>query len=345
MATYVTWPGAAGGGAAGALKTTGADVDVQGAAPPSANQVLTATSATTATWQDNNAVGLDTAGAAVSVSASAAPTGASFILVTTGATTATWQDINTLNLVNNLRINANTTNTASISSSGGGTVTDAIILGKSTTTVTGAGSANKSLVLGTGTTVSATTGSIANSVFIGQGHTCTSAASTTSGAIAIGSALTVSAGASNSVTIGQSLTNGTSNAVLIGTNGNPAMLILDPTMGTTVFKTQNATYAGTSVTLTAADVLGGRVGFSSSSAVAVTLPTGASMDAHVAITQNLYVGMTFFLAVTKTNTQGITFTPGTGFQFIGSQSMPTTCTRIMVVYRNGVNDWLMYNTN
>ena len=38
-------------GAASAVKTTGADVDVGGAAPPSAGKVLTATDATHATWQ------------------------------------------------------------------------------------------------------------------------------------------------------------------------------------------------------------------------------------------------------------------------------------------------------
>lgn len=39
------------GGAAESLQTTGADVDVAAAAPPSTGQVLKATGATTATWQ------------------------------------------------------------------------------------------------------------------------------------------------------------------------------------------------------------------------------------------------------------------------------------------------------
>lgn len=38
-----------------ALKTTGSPVDVGAAAPPSTGQVLTATSATTAEWQDPGA--------------------------------------------------------------------------------------------------------------------------------------------------------------------------------------------------------------------------------------------------------------------------------------------------
>jgi hypothetical protein len=44
--------GGVGGGAATALKTTGADVTISGAAPPSTGQVLKATSATAASWQN-----------------------------------------------------------------------------------------------------------------------------------------------------------------------------------------------------------------------------------------------------------------------------------------------------
>lgn len=46
-----------GGGAADALSTTGADVNVSGAAPPTTGQVLKATGATTATWQDESGGG------------------------------------------------------------------------------------------------------------------------------------------------------------------------------------------------------------------------------------------------------------------------------------------------
>ena len=42
------------------LKTTGADVDVVSAAPPTSGQVLTATGATTATWQDPDGTGITT---------------------------------------------------------------------------------------------------------------------------------------------------------------------------------------------------------------------------------------------------------------------------------------------
>ena len=43
------WPQSASGGPATSLDTTGAAVDVSAAAPPTTGQVLTATSATTAT--------------------------------------------------------------------------------------------------------------------------------------------------------------------------------------------------------------------------------------------------------------------------------------------------------
>lgn len=53
--TFSSWVisvGAAGGGVATSLATSGSPVIVNSASPPSARQLLTATSATTATWQD-----------------------------------------------------------------------------------------------------------------------------------------------------------------------------------------------------------------------------------------------------------------------------------------------------
>lgn len=47
-----------GGGPATSLDTTGAAVDVSASAPPTTGQVLTATSATTATWQTPSSGGL-----------------------------------------------------------------------------------------------------------------------------------------------------------------------------------------------------------------------------------------------------------------------------------------------
>lgn len=81
-------------GTADALGTTGADVDIGAAAPPSAGQVLTAVDATHATWQTPAGGGaadaLATSGADVDVGA-AAPPSAGQVLTATGATTATWQ--------------------------------------------------------------------------------------------------------------------------------------------------------------------------------------------------------------------------------------------------------------
>lgn len=77
-------------GTADELATTGSPVDVSAAAPPTAGQLLKATGATTATWQDG-ADAVSTTGAAVDVAAAAPPT-AGQVLTATGATAATWQD-------------------------------------------------------------------------------------------------------------------------------------------------------------------------------------------------------------------------------------------------------------
>jgi len=87
-ATYAT------GGAADALSTTGADVDVAAAVPPTTGQVLKAVDATHATWQaeagGGAAAALSTTGADVDVAAAAPPTTGQ-VLKATDATHATWQ--------------------------------------------------------------------------------------------------------------------------------------------------------------------------------------------------------------------------------------------------------------
>ena len=309
MATYVTWPGGGGGGSttALALKTTGADVDV---------------------------------------SASAAPAGSGYVLVTTSATTCTWQAYTGLNLINNLRFDAgsNTTNTASVSSSGGGTTSEAFVLGKdSTITVTGAGSANNSLVVGSNTVVSATTGSIANSVFVGQGHVCASAGSDTSGAVAVGSAITVAAGATNSITLGHSITNGTPNSFLVAPGGSPSFFC--PAQGPPFWSTTNPNNSGTGAfTLTADEILSGYVLFTGSSAKTVTLPDGAVMDAAVGITQNLWVGMTILWCARNIGTGNLAFAAGTGHVMFNPANQPIQTMRILVTRRTGVNAWATMGT-
>lgn len=95
---------------ANSLDTTGAAVVVSGAAPPTTGQVLKATSATTATWQDDSvettAEALGTTGANVDVGAAAPPTTGQ-ALIASSATTATWQTISTTDIA--VEVSANDT--------------------------------------------------------------------------------------------------------------------------------------------------------------------------------------------------------------------------------------------
>ena len=244
--------------------------------------------------------------------------------------------------VNNVILDSNSTETSSISSSGGGTTTEAIIVGKdSTITVTGAGSANNCLVIGPNMTVSATTGSVSASIFLGQGHICASGASTTSGAIVVGSAVTVAAGATNSITLGHSVTNGTRNSFLVAPGGNPSFMVPDPQYSNFFFTTRDlALISATTYTITPDNLLAGRLQFTASSAVQVTLPTGADMDSYIAMTQNLWVGMSFICYVVKTNTGNLIWNDASGFAMqtnLGTQSSNTGQT--ILIRRLGVNIW------
>lgn len=85
-----------GSGIAHFLATTGASVNVDLAAPPTAGQVLEATDATHATWQTPApATQLATSGSPVNVGA-AAPPSIGQVLTATGATSATWQALATI---------------------------------------------------------------------------------------------------------------------------------------------------------------------------------------------------------------------------------------------------------
>jgi len=78
-------------GTADDLATTGAPVDVSGAAPPTAGQVLTATGALSAVWANlGPATELETTGIPVSVGLTAPPA-VGFVLTATSPTNATWQ--------------------------------------------------------------------------------------------------------------------------------------------------------------------------------------------------------------------------------------------------------------
>lgn len=66
-ATGGAYGAAGGGGPATSLDTTGAAVDVGSSAPPTVGQVLTATSATTATWQTPSGGGATLTAATITV--------------------------------------------------------------------------------------------------------------------------------------------------------------------------------------------------------------------------------------------------------------------------------------
>lgn len=244
--------------------------------------------------------------------------------------------------VNNVILDSNSVETSSISSSGGGTTSESVVVGKdSSITVTGAGSADNVVVIGPNMRVSATKGSVANSVFLGQGHTCASGASTTSGAIVVGSAVTVAAGATNSITLGHSITNGTPNSFLVAPGGNPSFMVPDPQYSSFFFTTRDLLSIGdTTHTLSPNELLAGRVVFNAGSIVQVTLPTGSDMDSYIAMTQNLWVGMSFICYVAKLNTGALTWNNGTGFTMqalLGTQASNTAQT--ILIRRLGVNTW------
>lgn len=254
----------------------------------------------------------------------------------------TWPPSTGGGAINNVLLDSNTAETSAISASGGGTTTEAVIFGKgSTITVTGAGSANGAVVLGRNNAASATTGFIDGLVFVGTGHSCASGSSSTSGAIAIGTAITIGAGAISSITLGHSVTNGTPNSFLVAPGGNPSFMVPDPQYSNFFFTTRQLVSIGaTTYTLSPNELLAGRVVFNAGSAVQVTLPTGSDMDSYIAMTQNLWVGMSFICYVAKLNTGNMTWNDGTGFSntaLLLTQSANTAQT--ILIRRTGVNIW------
>ena len=90
--------GGGGSGTATALATTGANVTVDTSAPPTAGQVLKATSPTSATWQDEEGGGSGTATALATTGANvvvntASPPSAGQVLRATSATAADWETL------------------------------------------------------------------------------------------------------------------------------------------------------------------------------------------------------------------------------------------------------------
>lgn len=248
---------------------------------------------------------------------------------------------------NNMVMDSNTTETAAITLSGGGIATEAILVGKgSAITVTGAGSAAGAVVFGRNNTLSATTGLVDGVVLVGTGHSCVAGTSSVSGAIAIGTGVTIGTGAIGSITLGHSITNGTPDSLLVAPGGNPSLLVPAQQYGNYFFHTNfPSTVNAASYTMTPSDLLGGCFRFNLVGAVSVTPPTGAVMDAFVAMTQNLWVGMTFLCFIQKLNTGNLVWTDNTGFA--GAPQLLTHSSQTGQVYlirRTGVNTWTHIRT-
>ena len=258
------------------------------------------------------------------------------------ATYVTWPPVGGGGGTNNVVMDSNTTETTAITLSGGGIATEAILVGKgSAITVTGAGSAAGAVVFGRNNTLSATTGLVDGVVLVGTGHSCVAGTSSVSGAIAIGTGVTIGTGAIGSITLGHSITNGTANSFLVAPGGNPSLFVPDQQYGNFFFHTNfPATVNAASYTMTPSDLLGGCFRFNLSSAVSVTPPTGADMDAFVAMTQNLWVGMTFLCFIQKLNAGNLVWTDNTGFTGAPQLLTHTAQTgQVYLIRRIGVNTW------
>lgn len=242
-------------------------------------------------------------------------------------------------------LDSNTTETAAITLSGGGIATEAILVGKgSTITVTGAGSAAGAVVIGPNTTLSATTGLVDGVVLVGNGHTCAAGTSSVSGAVAVGTGVTAGTGAINSITLGHAITNGTPGSLLVAPGGVPSFLVLDPAYGNFSHTRVPYDYSGPGTTQTRsptpAQWLSGMLRLDNGSVINVNLPTGAGLDAFVGLTQNLWVGMTFFILISKTGAAGTCILFGSaGHTLVNFANVNTNTSRLYVTYRTGVNTW------
>jgi hypothetical protein len=202
---------------------------------------------------------------------------------------------------------------------------DSIAIGVSATA-----SGTESIAIGD-TTVASGTKSIA------FGH---SASATASFAAAIG--YTASATANSAVALG-GVTNSLLNSVSLGTAGFTLFKANPSTAGNIIYRRIPSTDATNTITLTAAQCLAGLFKCSFAGGIAVTLPTGALLDANAVLASDTDVNMSFECKVAATNAAGvITFSgaAGTTILFVGLQ--PANTTKVLHFVRTAAATWEVY---
>ncbi len=227
-------------------------------------------------------------------------------------------------------------NTASLA---GGDMDNCQLLGQGNTLTTTSGSVTSTTMAGRGNTFNNTTGSGINNGIFGSSNTVNNGCNNNG---IYGRSNTISAGVTYSVTIGQGLTNGTSESILMGTNSNPLMIVCPAAYGNVAIlrlKWDNTTFP---VTATAAQWLGGYQVHNTAAALTLTVPTGADLDAYVAITQNLFINMSFTIVIRKSGTGSITFTASAGHTLPGIAAQALATTRYYVCVREAAATWITY---
>jgi hypothetical protein len=159
-----------------------------------------------------------------------------------------------------------------------------------------------------------------------------------SNAISLGASSSVTA--TGAVAIGPSIVNSVASTVVFGSTSE-TMRILDPAVGGYTFLLQKSTQAGASPqTLTAAQSLGGYQEITTAGAFALTLDTGANLDANVQLAGNLYVGQSFRCVVVGTGaaTQ-LTLAGSTGTTLKGTAVITTNAAVQLLFVRTGAAAW------
>lgn len=246
-----------------------------------------------------------------------------------------------------LRLNGNTTNTATASG------TNAIAMGVSAT-----GSALNSIAIGNAPNASATntiaigvTLTVSGANAIGIGSTITSSGTRS---IAIGNSATASGNgsiaigdgaqgtATGAVALGDTTTNAVAQSFAFGYGGSESLHIPAPTSGGLIVRTMSSTSA-IDFTVTANNCVKGLVICTKAGTQAVTLPTGTNMDLATQLLGSLYAGASFFCLFLASSGATTIALAGAGGMTAYGVLTGAAGQNIMVMFRrNGANAWEAY---